>query len=308
MKIHRGLQTIRTPLEQCTVAIGRFDGVHVGHQALIGKAVQCARERGISSVVFTFDRHPAELLAPDRAPFSLTTTDRQAELIEALGADHLMVAEFDWQFSSLSAESFMHFVLCGVLGAKEVFVGEDFRFGSMQSGDVAALIEAEHRLGFHTHVVSAINVDGEKASSSRARNLLLAGDLDGAQAILGRPHRLSGIVGHGAELGRTIGFPTANLEVEGRLLVPANGIYAVRARVGGKELTGACSVGTRPTVDGVGRTVETYMFDFSGDIYDHRLEIDFIARLRDELKFASVEKMVEQIHLDVEECRQILSA
>jgi riboflavin kinase / FMN adenylyltransferase len=307
MQVWNGLETITRPFDASSVAIGRFDGVHLGHQALIRKAVEDAASMRQASVVFTFDRHPAELLAPDRAPGYLTTLPRRIELIGELGVGHLVVARFDERFRSLSSQTFLHFVLSGVLGARAVFVGPDFRFGMEQSGSVETLKEGEERYRYSTNVLAAVTAKGQPVSSSRIRELIRQGEVEAAAEMLGRPHTLEGTVAHGEKLGRTIGYPTANLEIAGNLVIPKDGIYAVRARLADRrQIGGACSIGLRPTVGGTARTVETYLLDFEGDLYGQRMEIAFIARLRDELKFEGLEPLKEQITRDVDETRKLL--
>jgi riboflavin kinase/FMN adenylyltransferase len=306
MRTWHGLETVIAPFPASTVAIGRFDGVHLGHQALISRAVHDAHNHGRPAVVFTFDRHPAELIAPDRAPGYLSTPEQRAELIASLGADHLVVAHFDERFRELSPEAFMHFVLSGILGARSVFVGADFHFGHDQSGNIDSLRAAEERLVFQTTVLEPILVHGEKAASSQIRDLLRDGELRAALEMLGHGYTLTGIVVEGQKLGRTLGYPTANLQLEITQVVPKDGIYAGWVTYEGRRFKGACSIGVRPTVGGTERTIETYILDFSGDLYGKRLDIELVVRLRDELKFDSLEALVDQIALDVEEVRRLL--
>lgn len=318
MRIWEGLESIDTPLEASTVAIGMFDGVHIGHQALIAAAVEDGRVHRRPSVVFTFDRHPAEQIAPDRFPGYLTTPEQRRRLIAALGPDHLVIARFDERFRQLSPEGFLRFVLVGILGAEAVFVGEDFRFGCNQAGDVAYLREAQARWDFALEVIPPVLVNGEKASSTRTRTLLRAGDIPGVEAILGHPYRLVGTVIEGERLGRRLGYPTANLRLSIPQVVPSDGIYAVWVEIpsalarsatqdGRRRYKGACSIGMRPTVGGTTRTIEVYLLDFSGDLYGETLEMEFVARLRDELKFDSLEALVEQMRRDVSQVERMLA-
>lgn len=305
MQVWEGLESIYTPFPAVSAAIGTFDGVHCGHQALIRAAVADARAHDRAAVVFTFDRHPAELIAPDKLPGYLTTLEQKKGLLAALGADHLVITRFDERFRELSPEAFLRFVLAGVLGAQAVFVGEDFRFGRNQAGDTAYLQEAQARCGFALTVLEPVLVGGEKASSTRIRHLLRVGDLAGAQAVLGHPYVLSGVVVEGKRLGRMLGFPTANLEPTVPQVVPADGIYAVWADIS-STYKGACSIGMRPTVGGTRRTIETYLLDFSGDLYGKTLDITFVARLRDELKFDSLDALTAQMARDVAQAEEIL--
>jgi len=307
MRIWRGLESVAAPFEASTLAIGVFDGIHAGHQALIRSGVQDAHQNGRPSVVLTFDRHPSELLAPDKVPGYLTTESQRARLFEALGVDDLLIARFDERFREISPEAFLRFVVCGIIGARAVYVGFDFRFGKNQEGDTKYLRSAPVRCDFEVHVTDPVLVDGEKASSSRIRELLREGDVERASRILGRPYALVGIVVEGQKLGRTLGFPTANLEPAAKVVVPADGIYAVRVIRGPNRHMGACSIGIRPTIGGTARTVEAYLMDFSDDLYGEELEVEFVARLREERKFDSLAAMVQQIGRDVDEARKVLS-
>lgn len=306
MQVWNGLESIKQPFEAASVAVGMFDGLHVGHQSLIRAAVEDATSHGRRSVVFTFDRHPAELVAPDKAPGYLSAPNQRIALLENLGIDDVVVARFDERFRTLSPEAFLHFALYGVLGAKAVAVGEDFHFGRNQLGNVDYLREAQSRFGYTLNVHPPVLVGGERASSTRIRALLRSGDLDAATEMLGHPYVLHGTVAHGQKLGRKLGYPTANLEWSRAQVIPADGIYAVWGSCRGKRRMGACSIGMRPTVGGAERTVETYLLDFDEDIYDEEMEAEFVARLRDELTFETLEALVEQIGYDVRQTRQIL--
>lgn len=302
MQLWNGLESIETPFAATSVAVGTFDGLHIGHQALIRQAVTDARSQQRPSVVLTFDRHPAAILAPDRVPAALTTPQQRTNIIAGLGVDHLVVARFDRPFRELSAEGFLMFVLHGVLGAKAVLVGEDFRFGRNQQGDTAYLHEAGERYGFTLKTLPAVLIEGERASSTRIRQLLQTGDLERAAQMLGRPYRLSGTVVTGQQLGRTLGYPTANLEPTYRQVIPANGVYAVwvTRRADETRHKGACSIGVRPTIGGgLSRTIETYLLDFSGDLYGEALDLDFVVYLRPEKKFDTLAALTEQMAQDV---------
>lgn len=307
MKVWQGLDSITTPFPASSVAIGTFDGLHQGHQALIAAAVADARAQDRAAVVFTFDRHPAELTAPDRVPGYLTTPKQRVEILSALGVDDLVIARFDERFRELSPESFLRFVVYGILGARAIFVGEGFRFGRNQEGDTDYLRAAQERYGFALTVLEPVLVDGERASSTRVRQCLRAGDIEGAQRILGHPYVLSGIVVEGERLGRQLGFPTANLRLTQAQVVPADGVYAVWAEWRGRRWKGACSIGVRPTVGGTERTIEVYLLDFSGDLYGETLDVEFVARLREEMQFPSLEALVEQIVRDVAQVEAMLT-
>ncbi len=308
MKIFEGLESIIQPLPESSVAIGTFDGVHVGHQAVIRTAVMDAQANNRPSVVFTFDRHPEELIAPERAPGYLTTPNQRIHLMEKIGADIMVIAHFDRALANLEPESFVRDILKFKLSAKSIVVGRNFYFGHDRKGSTQYLDSIKKEYDFKLNVLDAIDIGGEPASSSRIREDLKAGRIEDAERVLGHPYWLSGIVVEGQRLGRTLGYPTANLETTFGQVVPGDGIYAVEGIVDGeRELFGACSIGSRPTVDGAGRSIETYFFDFNEDIYSHRLDLRFHKRLRDELKFDSLDALVRQIDVDVAQAKQLFA-
>ena len=276
------------------VAVGTFDGVHLGHREVI---------RGADTVL-TFDPHPTAVIRPGAAPKLLTDPARKAQLIGSLGVEELVVIEFDADFAARSAQDFVDDVLVGALGATHVSVGENFRFGHKARGD-AALLEADDR--FETRVVQLLEIDGEVVSSSHIRGLVLGGAIEYAGQLLGDPFTLTGEVVHGDERGRELGYPTANLVPDPRYVTPAHGVYAARATTAaGETVPAAVSIGVRPTfVTGRGELIEAYLLDFSGDLYGSRLEIAFLKRLRGEKRFDSVDALVAQMALDVEDARSV---
>ena len=276
------------------VAIGTFDGVHLGHREVI---------RGADTVL-TFDPHPAAVVAPAGAPRLLTTLERKAQLVESLGVDELVVIPFDHDFAQRSAEAFVDDVLVGTLGATHVGVGENFRFGHKARGD-AALLAADPR--FESRVVPLLEVDGEVVSSSHIRGLVLGGAVEYADRLLGAPFTVIGEVARGDERGRTLGYPTANLVPQDGLVVPGHGVYACRATTpDGTEHVAATNVGVRPMfVTGRGELIEAYLVDFEGDLYGQPLTVAFLKRLRGEKRFASVDALVEQMARDVQDARAI---
>jgi riboflavin kinase/FMN adenylyltransferase len=295
------------------VAIGNFDGVHLGHQAVVAEARRGARQHGIDACALTFDPHPADVLGKG-APSKLTTLQRRADLLVRAGMDRVVVRRFEPGFAALTPEVFAQDLLSSTLRAKVVLVGENFRFGANREGDRARLEELGARLGFDVYV-HAIAGDAEGPfSSTRARNAVVAGDVAAAKRVLGRWHAISGVVAHGAKLGRTLGYPTANLEAVPELL-PADGVYAVVVDLlgggsdprGAKALAvGAMSIGLRPTIEGaVGRTVEVYLLDFKGDLYGATLRVHFVARLRDELRFEGLDALKVQMARDVADTRAL---
>jgi riboflavin kinase/FMN adenylyltransferase len=271
------------------VAIGTFDGVHVGHQAVIDDA----------DTVLTFDPHPLEILHPPAAPKLIMSGEVKRDVIDGLGVDEMVVIPFDEEFSTIPAEGFIEQVLLERLGAERVSVGENFRFGAKAKGDPEML---EGRSEFETRVVPLIEVDGETVSSSRIRALVAAGEVDEALRCLGAPFMLEGEVVEGDKRGRELGFPTANLVPDDRLVIPGHGVYAAYAN--GRPA--AVNVGVRPTFEsGRGVLIEAYLIDVDEDLYGQNLRVAFVSRLRGERRFPSVEELIAQMRLDVEEARAV---
>jgi riboflavin kinase/FMN adenylyltransferase len=281
-----------------SVAVGTFDGVHLGHREVIES----------SDSVLTFEPHPVSVVAPQHTPKLLTTLERKAELIEGLGVEELIVIPFDADFASRTAAEFIDDVLVGALGATRVAIGENFRFGHKAQGD-PRLLAADGR--FATVVHPLLEVDGEIVSSSHIRGLVLAGEVSPAADFLGSPFQLRGEVVHGDERGRELGFPTANLIPEETLACPGHGVYAClayedHARPPAHPRPAAVSIGVRPTFQtGRGELIEAYILDFDGDLYGRELRLDFLQRLRGERRFESAEALIEQMHSDVASTREI---
>ncbi|MEU7821931.1 bifunctional riboflavin kinase/FAD synthetase [Catellatospora sp. NPDC049133] len=292
---------------RAVVTIGVFDGVHTGHQQTIGHAVKRAREMGLPAVVLTFDPHPSEVVRPGSHPAMLTSPQRKAELLAGLGVDVLCVQPFTLDFSKLDADRFVHDVLVEHLHAALVVVGENFRFGHKAAGDVELLAKLGRTFGFAVESAPLVTGDGTVYSSTYVRACVDAGDVEAAAAVLGRPHRLEGVVVRGDQRGREIGFPTANLMVAKYAAVPADGVYAAWLVRGNERLPAAVSIGTNPTFAGQDRRVEAYVLDFSGDLYGERLALDFVSHLRPTLKFDGVAALVEAIEDDVARTRAVLS-
>jgi riboflavin kinase/FMN adenylyltransferase len=276
------------------VAVGTFDGVHLGHREVITGA----------DTVLTFDPHPIAVIQPGAAPRLLTDPERKANLIASLGVEELVVIPFDATFAARTAQDFVDGVLVGALGATDVAVGENFRFGRRAQGD-PALLQADDR--FRTRVVQLLEIDGEVVSSSHIRGLLLGGAIEYAGELLGDPFLLAGEVAHGDKRGRELGFPTANLVPDARYVTPAHGVYAARATTSaGESVAAAVSIGVRPTfVTGRGELIEAYLIDYSGDLYGSRLELEFLKRLRGEKRFDSVDSLIDQMARDVDAARSI---
>jgi riboflavin kinase / FMN adenylyltransferase len=274
------------------LAVGEFDGVHIGHREVI---------RGADTVL-TFEPHPRFVVAPDSAPKLLTPLAIKADLIADLGVRELVVIPFDGSFAAQSAQEFIDRELIERLSAKTVSVGENFRFGHKAKGDTELL---RAQAAFSTRVAELVEVDGEIVSSTHIRGLVSVGDVAAAGRFLGAPFQMRGVVAHGDKRGRTLGFPTANLVPDSALVVPDHGIYACLAEVGGERRIAAVNVGVRPTFQtGRGLLVEAYLLDFEGDIYGQELRLEFLERLRGEKRFDSVDALVEQMHRDVEATRR----
>lgn len=293
------------------VCIGAFDGLHLGHRALVRHAVGRARALAVPSVALSFEPLPREFFAGDQSPPRLLSVRAKPEGLFALGVDQVGLLRFNRRLTAMSAEDFVRKVLVRHLSAREVWVGPDFRFGKGRVGDLALLQRmgrelAEAGQGFEAGQIQPIELDGQRVSSTRIRTALQAGDFATAERLLGRPYAIGGRVVRGARLGRTLGYPTANLRFHGK--IPAlSGIYATRVHgVDDVVLPAVSSLGTRPTVDGVEPLLETHLFDFDRDLYGRRIAIEFVAKLRDEQKFDDLPTLVAQMNRDAEQARAIL--
>ncbi len=288
------------------LAIGVFDGVHVGHQALVRAVAERARADGAVPMAATFDPLPIEVLAPGAPPSALSDIDERAEQLEMSGASVVVVFRFTREFADLTPEEFAKRI-SRAGDVRSIRAGEDFQFGRDRAGDLAMLRVLGKKYGYKVDVAKAVTVDGAIVSSTRIRNALLAGDVSGAARLLGRHYSVAGVVEHGDKRGRALGFPTVNLGLPHNRLLPRDGIYAVWADVAGKRAMAAASLGIRPTFGGGDRRLEAYLLDFSGDLYGDRIRIEFVKRLRDELRFASAADLSAQIASDVEQTRAALS-
>lgn len=301
-----GLGALPLAAERTVVTVGFFDGVHLGHRAVLGRTVEVARERRLPSVAVTFDRHPREVLTPGQEPRLLTTVDRKADLIEATGIDVLLVLEFTEEFSRWPAEVFISRVLVDGLHAAHCTMGANFTFGHRAAGTVEMLIETGPEHGFTAERVDLVELDGRRVSSSGVRDALAKGDLGWPDVALGRRFVLDGTVVSGAGRGQGLGYPTANLQTGPRLLLPGRGIYAGRALVGGRPHVAAISVGTNPTFGVEPLHVEAYLLDFDGDIVGSEIAVEFWAYLRDEERFDTPEQLSDAIGEDVRRTRELV--
>ena len=288
------------------VALGNFDGFHAGHQAVVGRALALAREREVPALVASFDPHPARLFQLDLPPFALTSMGQRFDLLTKFGMDAAVMIPFDRQLAALSAQDFVTQWLVRRMGVTGVVTGGDFTFGSNRSGDTALLAALGAENGFTAEVVAPVADGGGTISSTRVRNCLRAADPAGAAHLLTRPFTIRGAVEHGAKLGRTLGFPTANMRL-GDYVRPAYGVYAVMVRVpGGKRIKGVANLGIRPMIEPPVELLETWLLDWDGDLYGKTLEVELIAYLRPEMKLPGLEALKTQIAADAEAARAAL--
>jgi riboflavin kinase / FMN adenylyltransferase len=288
------------------VAIGNFDGVHLGHQALLDRVTAWGHRHRRPSLVLTFEPHPRRFFRPDEPLFRLTPPDLKARHVAAAGLDAMVSWPFDTALSGFTAEEFCRDLLCAGLGAAHVVTGTDFGFGKGRMGNVAGLARAGMALGFTTEAVPQVMAQGAPVSSSRIRTLIANGDIAGGNALLGWEWSLSAIVQHGDKRGRELGYPTANLHLDPAVRL-AHGIYAVRAIIGGVALPAVASHGRRPTFDGGAPKLEVHVFDFAGDLYDREIEVVFVGYIRPELKFDGIEPLIAQMNADSAEARRLLA-
>ncbi len=309
-----GMQLMRRPggnlrgfPGQSVVTIGTFDGVHVGHQRILRRVMEKARARNLPAVVFSFEPTPGEFFSRGTPPARLTRFREKFEALEQFGVDWLFCPPFDAGMEALGPDEFIERLLVERLGVKYLVVGDDFRFAKNRRGTIDSLRDGGKQLGFSVEQVPSVLEEGHRVSSTKIRGLLADGELDRAKKLLGRYYRMTGRVIDGQKLGKQLGFPTANVNLS-RAASPIGGIFAVRVDgLGPALLNGVASVGTRPTVDGVEPVLEVHIFDFDQDIYGAYIQVEFIAKLREEVKFPDLRSLTEQMHIDAAEAREILS-
>ena len=301
-------QPLPEPLRGAVIALGNFDGFHMGHHAVAREAIEWARAEGRPSIIATFDPHPVRLFKPDVPPFRLTTLEQRQELYLAAGATAMLVFHFDAELAGTSAEDFVRVLLAERLGAAGVVTGEDFTFGKGRAGDRALLETLGREAGIAARAVAPVMDGGAPVSSSRVRDALRAGDPQEAARLLTRPFAIRGVVEHGDKRGREIGYPTANLAIE-QYLRPKFGIYAVTGRVlaTGQELKGAANIGVRPQFEPPKEVLEPHFFDFAGDLYGQEIEVAFHHFLRSEGKFDTLDALVAQMDADCRQARELLA-
>ncbi len=291
---------------RCVITIGQYDGIHLGHQALIKETVAEAKRLGVPSLLLTFDPHPREVIKPGSHPPILTTLKRKAELVEECGVDAFCVVPFTVPFSKLSPQEFVHEILLEHLHPAKVIVGDNFTFGSKASGTVQMLKEFGNEFGFDVESLDLVGEGGHTVSATYVRSCVAAGQMGEATAALGRPHRIEGLVVRGDMRGRGLGFPTANLRPPMYSALPADGVYAGWVYVRSVRKPAAISVGTNPTYSGQERRVEAFLLDYDGDLYGEQVQIDFIERLRGMIKFESEAELIPAIEEDVHRTRTVL--
>ena len=309
MRVFTDLDSVPGDIGRTAVTIGKFDGVHAGHRAVIRQLLGVADAQSLASVVVTFDRHPLALLSPGNCPATLVGTERKIELLSSTGVDAALVLTFDRAFADQTPEEFVSRMLVDALHAKIVLVGSDFRFGARGAGDVGLLRELGRQHGFEVQLIDDVRLDGDRrVSSTWIRELLRDGDVEGAAELLGHIPTVRGMVVHGAKRGRELGFPTANLSPESQGLIPADGVYAGWLTDDGVRYPAAISVGNNPTFTGVPqKQVEAFVLDEDIDLYDHVVDVEFTHRIRGMVKYTGVGPLIEQMNDDVVRVRELLA-
>jgi riboflavin kinase/FMN adenylyltransferase len=305
MKIVRGTKNIVRPISYPVVAIGNFDGVHMGHQIIFRQAAEIARKQAGTSIVFTFEPHPLKIIAPERVPPLLTTFRQKMELIEGCGIDQVVCADFTRQFADQQPRDFAKDVLVGLIGVREIVVGFDYAFGRGREGTIPYLKKMGEEFGFKVHVVEPIKLNDHLVSSSYVRELIEEGNVKAAKGFLGRNYSIRGPVVHGHHTGQAIGFPTANLDTT-KMQIPGTGVYAVHILFEGNSFQGAVNIGFNPTFNRDRLSVEVHIFGFDQNIYGKEVEVTFVDRIRSEMTFQSAEELVVQIKQDIQTAKAIL--
>jgi riboflavin kinase/FMN adenylyltransferase len=306
MELVRGLHNLAQRHRGCVLTVGNYDGVHLGHQAMIALVKRRAAELGCPATVLVFEPSSKEFIDPDGAPPRLTRWREKFLALAAHGVERLVTLRFDERMRAMSPRQFVDELIVAGLGTRHLVVGNDFRYGCRAAGTIETLTAAGRLQGFGVEQIEPFIGDGVRVSSTAVRERLEQGHFQAAARLLGRPYRMQGRVVHGRKLGRTLGFPTANLRL-GRRKPPLSGVLAVRVSgIEGRPLPGVASLGTRPTVNGVEPLLEVYLFDFSGNLYGRVIEVEFVAKLRDEVKFDSLDALVAKMHQDAERARALL--
>ncbi len=300
------LGKIKKRFSSSIITLGNFDGLHLGHQELIKKIIKRAEETASLSMVVTFRPHPLKILAPDKCPPLISIYEEKIRLLEELGIDVLVKIPFSLEFAAMEPRDFVKNVLCDLLGAKEIFVGYNYRFGKGRKGDIRMLKELGEEFGFVVREIEQVSLNGEVISSTRIRQLLKNGEVEAAAKFLGRPYALCGIVVKGDGRGKGLGFPTANIASR-HAIIPSNGVYAVKFFVRDRLYNGVVNIGMRPTFETKTLAIEVHIFDFDEDIYGEEVTIYFIRKIREEKKFSGPEELKTQIRKDIEEAKAVFS-
>lgn len=306
MELVHGLHNLRDKHRGCVLTIGKFDGVHLGHKAVLSQLIEQARQRNLPATVMVFEPQPEEVFFPDSAPARLSTLRDKYEALSAIGIDRLICVKFNPTFASQSPETFTEDLLVNKLGVEFLVVGDDFRFGKQRAGDFDMLVEAGQRHGFSVVNTKSMRMADCRVSSTAIREALQQGDFEQANAMLGNPFCINGKVVHGEKRGRTIGFPTANVLLK-RLNTPINGVFAVQVTVENTVYGGVANIGHRPTVNGTRSQLEVHVFGFSGNLYGQRICVQPVAKLREEKKFESFDKLKQQIVQDAAQAEKLLA-
>ena len=300
--------TTFTTQQPTVLTIGTFDGVHLGHQKIVERVVTTARQEGLLATVFTFFPHPRMVVQHDKGLKLIHTLEEKKQLLQQLGVDLLVVQPFNEAFAQLSAEEFVSTILVEHLNVKKVIIGYDHRFGRNRTANIDDMRLFGKKYGFAVEEISVQEVDEVSVSSTKIREALNKGDVTTAEHYLGTPYSLTGRVVHGLKLGRTLGYPTANIQVtEEYKLIPKDGVYAVYSYIDGRKVYGMMSIGKNPTIEGKGASIEVYFFDFNGDLYDQKLTIEFVQYLREEQKFATIDLLKKQLQDDETAARKAIA-
>ncbi len=298
MEIVTQLTALNVKYPGITMALGTFDGIHLGHQQIISQAVDLARQINGTSVVFTFSNHPLSIVAPERQPLQLVTQEDKAELIAELGVDILLTIPFTPEFLQLSATDFIRLLLEN-LSPKHIVVGPNYYFGYNRSGTPEMLQQAGKKNGFDVNIHPIVYLKNTIVSSTLIRKMISAGKVEQASFLLGRQFKIKGLVIHGEKRGRTLGYPTINLEISNELVLPANGVYAVTIDIGRIQYNGIANIGTNPTFNGIQRHLEAHILDFAGDLYGTTVTVTFLQHIREQQKFSSADELKMQIGQDI---------
>lgn len=302
MKVFRSLDEIKD-IKETVVAVGNFDGIHVGHQELIRRTVKSAKISGIKSAVFTFNNHPKNVLAGKRVIKNIMYPEEKITMLKKMGIDYVFSIDFDYQISHTPAEQFITDILIDKFKMKEMYCGFNYNFGYKAEGDTDLLVKMGQKHGFGIHVMDPVRVDGQVVSSSLIRSLINDGNVDEARIMLGRNYAIGGEVVRGNMIGRTIGFPTSNILIDETMVTPSNGVYITKCNYNMVQYPGITNVGIKPTIGDNKRVIETHIFDFNKDIYGRMIKVEFVKKIRDEMKFPSVDALAEQIQNDCQTAR-----